>query len=176
MSTSSTVNVSSQRAPLQAQLSALLTGIKKDLGGVDPIDLDGVPTKQAEIIARIQAILDAIAAVKEHRTRFQTAVARQKDLLAQFRGVRVSMKRFLQTKFGATSPKLQDFGFTQTHQGKARVAVKAAGQAQAKATRALRHTAGKKQKKALKAPPQTMTATPVVATAPAPKPGTPQIS
>jgi hypothetical protein len=176
MSTSNTVNVSSQRASLQAQLTALLTGIKNDLAGVDPIDLDGVPTKQAEIVAEVEALLAAIAAVKEQRKLLLSAVAKQKDLLAQFRGVRVSIKRFLQTKFGAQSPKLQDFGFTQTHQGKATVEVKAAAQAQAKATRALRHTAGKKQKQAVQAPPPAKAPAPVAATPSAPKPGTTPIS
>jgi hypothetical protein len=176
MSTTNTMNVSRQRAPLQAQLTALLTGIKKDLAGVDPIDLDGVTTKQSELVARTQALLDAIAAVKAQRTLLLTAVAKQKDLLTQYRGVRVAMKRFLQTKFGPQSPKLQDFGFTQTHQGKATVEAKAAARAQAKATRALRHTAGKKQKQAIKALPSATAATPIAATPQGPKPGTTPIS
>jgi hypothetical protein len=174
MSTTTTINVSSQKSTLQAQLSALITGINKDLTGVDPFDLDGVSTKRADVLARIQALLDAITTVKSARTTLQTAVANQTTLLAQVRGLRVAMKRFLQTKFGPTSTKLQDFGFTQTHPGKATVPTKAAAQTKAKATRVARGTAGTKQKKAIKAPPPPATTTPPVTTAPpAPKPVTP---
>jgi hypothetical protein len=70
------------------------------------------------------------------------------------------MKRILQSKFGPTSPKLQDFGFTQTHQGKADVATKAAALAKARATREARGTAGKQQKALIKAPPPVATTTP----------------
>ncbi len=174
MSTTSTINVSTQRSPLQAQLSALVNGINTDLVGVDPIDLDGVSTKRADVLARIQALLDAITAVKSARTVLQTAVASQNTLLAGGRALRIAMKRFLQTKFGPTSPKLQDFGFTQTHQGKAKVATKAEGITKAKATRTARGTAGKKQKAAIKAPaPVAATTSPVNAAPPAPKPVTP---
>jgi hypothetical protein len=173
MSTITTINVSSQKSTLQAQLTALITGINTDLPGVDPIDLDGVSTRRTDVLARIQALLDAIKAVKSARTTLQTAVANQKSLLVQGRGLRLAMKRFLQTKFGPTSPKMQDFGFTQTHPGKPTVPTKAAALTKAKATRVARSTAGKKQKATIKAPSTPTTTTPPVTTAPAPKPVTP---
>jgi hypothetical protein len=115
-----------------------------------------------------------MTAVKSARTALQTAVATQSGLLTQGRALRVAMKRFLQTKFGPTSPKMQDFGFTQTHQGKADVATKAAALTKAEATRKARATGGKKQKKAIKAPsPAPTTTSPVNAAPPAPKPVTP---
>jgi len=174
MASTTTINVSTQKSSLQAQLTALVNGINTDLVGVDPIDLDGVSTKRADVLSRIQALLNAMTAVKSARTTLQTAVSNQNGLLVQGRALRVAMKRFLQTKFGPTSPKLQDFGFTQTHQGKANVATKAAAVTKAEATRKARGTAGKKQKAAIKAPSSPVTTTPAVnAAAPAPKPVTP---
>jgi hypothetical protein len=165
-----TINVSSQKSSLQLQLTALVHGINTDLAGVDLIDLDGVPTKRTDIVTRIQALLDAIAAVKSGRTSLQQVVANQRDLVAQVRGLRVAMKRFLQTKFGPTSPKLQEFGFTQTRRGKAPVKTKAEAQVKSEATRTARGPTGKKLRKAIKAP---VAATPTPPPAKAPSTNNP---
>jgi hypothetical protein len=173
MATISTINVSTQKSSLSLQLTALVNGINTDLVGVDPIDLDGVSTKRADVLARIQALLDAITAVKSARTTLQAAVANQNTLLAGGRALRTAMKRLLQTKFGPTSPKMQDFGFTQTHKGKPDVPTKAAALTKAKATRTARGTAGKKQKALIKAPsPVATTTSPVNTAPPATKPVT----
>jgi hypothetical protein len=155
-----TINVSSQKSPLAAQLAALVNGINTDLVGVDPFDLDGVSTKRADVLSLVQEVLDVMTAVRSARTALQTAVAAQSGLLTRGRALRVAMKRILQCKFGPTSPKLQDFGFTQTHKGKADVATKAAALAKARATRIARGTAGKQQKALIKAPPPVATTTP----------------
>jgi hypothetical protein len=150
MSTSTTtINVSTQRATLAALLAALVNGINTELAGVDPFVLDGTTVPHADLLARIQAVLDAIASVKAARKALQQAIASQKAALAQGRPLRAAMKRYLQANYGPTSPKLQLFGFTPARTPKTLAATKAQAQVKAKSTRAARGTKGKKAKLAI---------------------------
>jgi hypothetical protein len=173
MSTTTTpINVSSQRATLAALLAALVNGINTELAGVDPFVFDGTTYPRADLLARIQAVLDAIARVKAARTALQQAVASQRAALAEGRALRAGMKRNLQAKYGPTSPKLQLFGFTPARTPKPTAATKAQAQVKAKSTRVARGTKGKKAKLAIHgAPAPVAPATPPAAPAPAPAGG-----
>jgi hypothetical protein len=166
MSTTTTVNVTAQRATFAVLLAALASGITTDLTNLDPVIIDGVPTARTDVLARIQAALDAINNVKAARKTLQQAVAAQKVALAEARLLRAGMKRVLNSHFGPSSPKLQVFGFTPARAAKTTVKTKAEAKVKAAATRAARGTKGKKQRLAVKAAP------PVTApvTTPAPLP------
>lgn len=140
--TTTTVNVSAQRATLAALLAALVNGIDTELVGVDPFVLDGTTYARADLLARIQAILDAIAGVKAARVALSQAVAKQKVALVQGRSLRAGLKRTLQAKYGPSSPALQKFGFTPARTPKTPVAAKAAAKVKAAATRAAHAPAG----------------------------------
>jgi hypothetical protein len=147
MSTASTsINVSAQKATTSALLTALVKGIETELAGVDPIVVDGSSHPRTELLDRLQAALNAIAAVKLARTALSQAVASQKASTAQAMALRAGVKRVVQTKFGPQSPKLQDFGFTPERVAKTPVKTKAAAKVKAAATRVARGTKGKKQK------------------------------
>ena len=162
--TPTTINVSAQKATLAVTLTALVQGINTQLAGVDPIDFDGATHTRAELLASIQAVLDAIAGVKATRTALSQAVAGQKAAIAQGRLLRAGMKRFLQAKFGPTSAKLQEFGFTPARTPKTTVKSKAEAKAKSAATRVARGTKGKKAKQAIHG---TVPETPAPAPAPA---------
>jgi hypothetical protein len=121
MTTPTTINVSTQRATFAALLAALVTGINTVLPGVDPFDVDGVTVTRANLLARIQAALDAITAVKAARTALQQAVATQVAALADARGQK--------------NPALQKLGFTPTRTPVTPVATKAEAQVKKAATR-----------------------------------------
>jgi hypothetical protein len=147
--TPTTVNVSSQKAPLAALLAALVEGINTELVGVDPFVLGGTTYPRAVLLARIQAVLDAITSVRTARTALGQAIASQKAALAEGRALRAALKKTLQGRFGASSPVLQKFGFTPARTPKTPIATKAEAKVKAKATRAARGTVGKKAKQAI---------------------------
>jgi hypothetical protein len=151
MSTATTsINVTAQKATLAALLAALVKCIRAELGGVDPIVLNGSSHTQTELVDRVQAALDAIAAVKAARTALSQAVANQKAAVAQATPIRAGVRRFLQAKLGPNSPKLQEFGFTPARAAKTPVKTKAQAKVKAAATRVARGTRGKKQKAQIK--------------------------
>jgi hypothetical protein len=157
-STTTTINVTAQKATIAALLAALVNGIRTELAGVDPIVLDGTSHPRTELLAFIQATLDAIAGVKSARTALAQAVTSQKAAVAQAKAIRTGMKRYLQTKYGPQSPKLQEFGFTPARTPKTPVKTKAAAKVKSAATRQARGTKGKKQKLAITGAPAAATA------------------
>jgi hypothetical protein len=170
-STTTTINVTAQKATMAALLAALVNGIHTELAGVDPIVLDGTSHPQTELLAILQAALVAIAGVKSARTGLAQAVTSQKAAVAQAKGIRTGMKRYLQTKYGPQSPKLQEFGFTPARTPKTPVQAKAAAKVKAAATRQARGTKGKKQKLAITG--ATATTTAATAVTPPALPGAP---
>jgi len=164
-STPKTINVSIQKVSFAALLTALVNGINNDLTGLDPIVIDGTNWARADLLARIQAILDGIQQVKDARKALATLVANQKDLVAQGRQIRAGVKRVAQAKYGPKSQKLQDFGFTPQRTPNTPVASKAKGQAKAKATREAGGTKALKKQQAA-APAQQPMPTPATSTAP----------
>jgi hypothetical protein len=156
--TTTTINVSAQKATLAALLAALVNGINTELAGVNPIALDGVSYARADLLARIQAVLDAIASVKAARTTLSQVVASQKAAIVQGRSLRAAMKRFLQSKYGPNSPQLQKFGFAPARTPKTPIQTKAQAKVKAAATRTARGTKGKKAKLAIHGSPAASTA------------------
>jgi hypothetical protein len=148
--TTTTINVTAQKATVAALLAALVKGINTELAGVDPFLLDGTHFTRTELLARFQAALDAFASVKSARTALLQAVAKQKAALAQARPLRAGMKRFLQIQFGPSNPKLQEFGFTPARIPSTPVKTKAQAKVKSAATRVARGTRGKKQKAEIK--------------------------
>lgn len=135
MATPNTVNVTTQRATFAALLAALVTGINTELPGVDPFDVDGVTVTRADLLARIQAALDAITAVRAARTALQSAVATQVAALLDARALRSAVKTTAQAKLGKKNPALQKLGFTPSRTPVTPVATKAQAQVKKAATR-----------------------------------------
>ncbi len=151
MSTSTIgINVTAQKATLAVLLTAVVDGLRTELAGVDPIVLDGSRYAHTELVARFQAALDAIAAVKTARTALSQAVLAQRAAVAQAMRLRSGVKRYLQNNFGPQNPKLQVFGFTPARIAKTTVKTKAQAKVKAAATRVARGTKGRKQRAQIK--------------------------
>ncbi len=151
-------------------LGALLAGLNTDFPGVDPFVVDGETIPRASLVARIQAALDAIAAVKTARAALQSMVARQDAAIIDARGLRAGIKRLAQSKFGPSSPMLQNLGFTPNRTPKTTAQTKAQATAKAEATRLANGNVGKKRRKV------TPPAAPAAAATPAAPVATPPVA
>ena len=166
--TTKTVNVTTQRASFAAMLTALLAGLNTDFPGVDPFVVDGVSIPRATLTARIQACLSAISAVKTARAALQSAVATQNAAITDARGLRAGIKRLAQSKYGPTSPMLQNLGFTPNRTPATTSTTKAQAAAKREATRQANGNVGKKTRAVSTLTAPAATAAPAASTTPAP--------
>jgi hypothetical protein len=165
MSTTTTVNVTTQKADAVLQLQALIASINSKLAGVDPFKLSRETISRADLLAKVQTRLDAAVATKTSRQSMHNAVAAERIVEAQFKPLRAALRSYLIAAYGPSAPELQEFGFVQNRRPNKSVASKATALVKAKATRSARGTKGKKQKAAIKGTP---TASPAVSPSPSP--------
>lgn len=165
-----TVNVTTQRASFAAMLTALLAGLNTDFPGVDPFVVDGASIPRATLIARIQAALSAISAVKTARAALQSAVVTQNAAITDARGLRAGIKRLAQSKYGPTSPMLQNLGFTPNRTPEATTSTKAQAAAKREVTRQANGNVGKKTRSVSTLAAPAVTAAPAASTTPAAAP------
>jgi hypothetical protein len=168
--TVSQINISTQKATVEAQYTALKAGIMSpDFNDVTSVMIGKKVYTKAELAAEVQAVLDAVEKTKADRTTLHASVGEEKATRARVGPVRAGFKQFLYSRYGKNAPELQKFGFTPAKVPQKSVAAKAAGVAQAKATRTARSTMGKKQKLDVTASEVTLSrAVPSPAPAPAP--------
>ncbi len=153
MSTPTTVNVTTQKGDTVLQLQALRHSILVSLPGVDRFLLSFMTLSRDELVARVQARLDAAIATKTSRQAMHNAVAAERIAEAQFRPLRSALRSYVAAVYSANAPQLQEFGFVQNRRPAKTVASKATAIVKAKATRAARATKGRKQKAAIKGTP-----------------------
>jgi hypothetical protein len=171
-----TINVTTQKADNVLELQALMTGITTLLPHVDPFLLSRQTYPRADLLARVQARLDAAIATKNARITLHNVVDAERNAQAAFKGLHASFRAYLVAVYGANAPELQQFGYVQNRKPKRTAQTKADAALKAKATRTARGTKGKKQKAAIHGapPPTAATATPPAATtAPAASPTPP---
>jgi hypothetical protein len=142
------INIAAQRAKVEAQFTALVSGINTQLTDVTTFVFQDAQVPKTQVVSRLQARIDAAEKTKAARLAFHAAVAAEAQTVADTTPLVADLKAFLQSRYGKTSPKLQTFGITQAKTPQKSVAAKAAGVAKAKATRAALGTKGKKQRKA----------------------------
>jgi hypothetical protein len=147
-----------------------IAGIGKHFAGATSLTLMGASFTPASLKAVFQADIDATNATEAGHTQWRQQVATQKATRANTRAVSKALKSYVVGTFGASAVGvLEDFGFSAPKSpGKKTVAAKAEGLVKAKATRAARHTMGKKQRKTVKGTPA---ATPTVTSAAGAGPG-----
>jgi hypothetical protein len=170
-----TINVTTQKADSVLELQALIGGITMLLPTVDPFLLSRQTYKRADLLARIQARLDAAIATKDARITLHNVVDAERNAEAAFKGLHASFRAYLVAVYGANAPELQQFGYVQNRKPKRTAQTKADAALNAKATRTARGTKGKKQKAAIHGapPPNAATAT-ALAASPTP-PATPSL-
>jgi hypothetical protein len=128
-----------------------------------------MPTK--DIISNLQSLIDSAKSVQTTRATWQNTVKTDIAEREKLKTFVSGLKQALLVAFAGSVDTLADFGLTGRKQRVVTPEEKTAAAAKAKATRAARHTVGKKQKSAIKG---TVTTTapsaPAAASAPTPAP------
>jgi hypothetical protein len=148
-----------------------ISAIDKYLGGLTSLTFAGATITPAILKATFQDDIDQTNGLDAAEAQVKQARVKQKAARKKANATRQQLKTYIVGSYGAQAVQmLQDFGFDAPKpRGKKTVAAKAQGIAKAEATRAARHTMGKKQKAAIKgtvAPVATPTASPAPAATP----------
>jgi hypothetical protein len=146
--TPTTQSLTTQKVDVIAEFQALVDGINSLLTGIDPFILLGQTVSRADLLAKLQARIDAALKTKNDRKLVAADVAAEKGAAAIANPLRRGVKAFAISQFGDTSPKLQELGFVPHRTPKRKPKNVAAGAMKAKATRKTRGTKGKQQRAA----------------------------
>jgi hypothetical protein len=128
--------------------------------------------KPADIVTILQDRIDAGKAALTADAARTAAVKADRDKRAQSAALLSSFRRMIQGMYTQSPDTLAAFGLKAPRAGKKTVETKATALVKGKATRALRHTLGAKQKKAIKGTAPTATSGPAPVPATPPKPST----
>jgi len=139
----------------------MIAGVEKHYGASSTILVDGVATKQKDVIAALQAPIDAGDATTAAEAAFHKAVADEQAADAAADTMYQGLKSYFLSIYAKQPQVLADYGLAPVARKKPTAATKAAAAVKAQATRAARGTKGKQQRKAVKAP---AAATPAPAT------------
>jgi hypothetical protein len=146
-----------------------IAGVQKHFATTPTLVLDGTPTTPKDVIATLQAAIDAIDAAGAAEKAFHDKVAAQHAALAKGDAVLKALKALVKNQLGSAEGVMGDFGFTTPKRKTPDEATKAAAVAKRAATRAARaarHTMGKRQKANVKGEAKPAPATPPAATKP----------
>jgi hypothetical protein len=146
-----------------------IAGIRKHFASAPTMVLGGTPTTPNDAIATLQGSIDAIDAASATAHAFHGAVAAQHAAIAKGSGLLTDLKTLVKSQLGSSEGVLGAFGFTSPSRQTPDEATKAAAVAKRAATRAARHTMGKRQKLAVKGDVKGADTTPATS-APAPSP------
>jgi hypothetical protein len=149
----------------------LVDGLNKHAQAITSFVIAGATVTMKDIITNLQTLIASANTVESTRATWQNAVKADKDERAKLKAFVSSVKQALLLAFAGSIDALADFGLTPHKVAVRTPAQKIAAAAKAKATRAARHTAGTKQKKAIKGTvPTTAPGTPAAAPVPTPAP------
>jgi hypothetical protein len=151
VTTPTTPSLTTQKVDVVAEFQALIDGIGTLLAGIDPFLVLNRSIPRSEVLATLQARIDAAGKTKAERKLLAADVAAEKDAAVAANAMRKALKAFCVARFGATSPILQQLGFVQNRKPKVKPANKAAGATKATKTRAVRGTKGKQPRAAASA-------------------------
>ncbi|HZU82221.1 MAG TPA: hypothetical protein VE987_04860 [Polyangiaceae bacterium] len=160
--------VTVNRTSTQARDAQVIAGIQKHLQNVPSIPLGGSAYTPADLAKLVQSRIDSAATVTAAKAAWHATVVSHEALNTKLTPTVRSLRQYVINVYGATSPVLADFGFAPPKTATRTPEEKAAAAAKAKATRAARHTAGKKQKKVVKGNVTGIVVTPVTAPEEAP--------
>jgi hypothetical protein len=130
--------------------SSMIAGLQRRSADLPTIATVPVLVSVDAVVARLQAHLDALASVKARWIAWRLAVVAERRLEAETREIFGRLKPFLVAVYGADSAKLREFGLEPIKEPKISVETKRAAVEKRNATRKLRGTMGKKQKRAIK--------------------------
>ncbi|HEY6459629.1 MAG TPA: hypothetical protein VIY73_05735 [Polyangiaceae bacterium] len=159
----STTHTMPTKAAALASMQAVIDGLQKHFPDAQ-FTLGNVTYTTPMLVELFESLIAAITKANGSQAIARDDVAAMHGVLAQVDPVYLALTRNLRTTYGAVTQTLADFGIKPT---KARTPLTveqlAAAQAKAKATRAARGTASKKQKAAITGNVTGVTVTPVTA-------------
>jgi hypothetical protein len=129
----------------------LVDGLNKHKAQITALPIGGQTLTPAQVIATVQARLDASSAALTAKATANAAVLAERTERTQTKAFVFSLRQVIRSMFGASPDILADFGLAPPKPHKPTPQKKVTAAAKAKATRTLRHTMGKKQKAAIKA-------------------------
>jgi hypothetical protein len=138
------------RTKIQARDAQVIAGIQKHLQNTSSLPLLGSTYTPADLVKIFQSRIDSGSTATTAKADWHSTVLADRALTAKLTPLLRELRQYVISVFGETSPVLADFGFTPPKRTPRTPQQKAAAAAKAKATRAARHTAGTKQKKAVK--------------------------
>jgi hypothetical protein len=181
VNTKNTTTATTATTPVRSKTAGndqqVILGIKQDLQSMTSLPLGGTTYTPQSLVAVIQSRIDATNAVVTAKANWQSAAKTYKAIDAQVTVIVRELRNLVIGAFGATSPKLADFGFSNPTRKPQTTAEKQAAALKRTATREARGTRGKQQKlkitgaTAAAAPPATPA--PAAPAAPAPQPVAP---
>jgi hypothetical protein len=150
---------------------SLLDGINKHSATMPTVIVAGAAVPLKDITTTLQARIEAAKNVTPAKATWQVAVAADRDQRAKSKTLVTVLKQTLVLHFDGQVETLADFGLTGRKTTVVSPETRVAAAAKAKATRAARHTMGKKQKAKIKAAvPAAAPEVPPAATTPAASP------
>jgi hypothetical protein len=159
-----------------ASVQKLMDGLNKNAATVPSFLIDGVAVTRADIVTKLQGLLDATKGVETTRANWQNAVVANTKLWSDDAPFLSGLRQALLVAYRSQVNTLADFGLTGRKVGATSTQKKVAAAVKSQATRVARHTMGKKQKEAIVGTPPAYTVVPVggstSAQAPEPSPPT----
>jgi hypothetical protein len=148
-----TATDNNNKATRQTRLRRVLAGLETHFQGTASLQLGGVTYNLADLKALFQKDIDAADATVKARAEVATVVQAERNMHTRVNPVLRYLKSIVLGLHGDTvdaSNILADFGYTPRKSTKKTVATKSDAIVKSKATRAARHTAGKRQKAKVK--------------------------
>ena len=141
------VNVSAQKAKVEAQFTALVNGVETLLTDVTTFLFRNQQVPKTQVVTVFSARIAAAEKTKAARIALHQAVMDEKAAAAAAKPLVSDVKGFVTNRYGKDSPTLQQFGFTPAKAPQKSAASKASGVAKAKATKQALGPTGKKQRR-----------------------------
>jgi hypothetical protein len=140
------------RVHKQSRNRNLIRGTKKHFAGTPAIHLSGRAIAPAEIVRLLESQIALLSEIQALEAARHDAIVRERALEKRLAPVLRGLRDHLDGVFGNKAQPLADFGYEPRRKpGPKTPAVKVEAARKALATRALRRTMGKRQKKKIKA-------------------------
>ncbi len=156
------------KATVVARAQSLIAGAKKHLTNVTQVTLAGQSLTPAQVVEKLQALVDLRTAVDAAKASTKAKLAAEATDAPALRTFMGAFATYVKAAHQNAPDVLADFGITTKARAPQTVEQKTAAAAKRAATRAARHTMGKKQRAKVQGDVTGVTVTPIAA----PKPTT----
>jgi hypothetical protein len=159
--------VSTSKSSISDRDRLAIAGVKTVYGNLPAIVLRGVSYAPADVIKAFQAQIDAVGATAKAKAAYDAALAAERTASASANGIFKGLKAKALSDFENQPEVLNQFGFKLPSRKTPSAEEKAQAVAKRDATRAARHTMGKRQKAGIKGTVPETTPAPQGSTGPA---------